>query len=102
MYAIILTGGKQYRVEKDMRLTVEKVSAEVGEKVSFNALMYADDKQTLIGADAAKVKVETEVVEHGKGRKLTIFTYKAKKNIRKKQGHRQPFTPLKENSIPVG
>ena len=68
MYAIILTGGKQYRVEKDMRLTVEKVSAEVGEKVSFNALMYADDKQTLIGADAAKVKVETEVVEHGKGR----------------------------------
>lgn len=50
MYAIILTGGKQYRVEKDMRLTVEKVSAEVGEKVSFNALMYADDKQTLIGA----------------------------------------------------
>ena len=63
MYAIILTGGKQYRVEKDMRLTVEKVSAEVGEKVSFNALMYADDKQTLIGADAAKVKVETEVVK---------------------------------------
>ena len=98
MYAIILTGGKQYRVEKDMRLTVEKVSAEVGEKVSFNALMYADDKQT----DAAKVKVETEVVEHGKGRKLTIFTYKAKKNIRKKQGHRQPFTTLKVNSITVG
>ena len=98
MYAIILTGGKQYRVEKDMRLTVEKV----GEKVSFNALMYADDKQTLIGADAAKVKVETEVVEHGKGRKLTIFTYKAKKNIRKKQGHRQPFTTLKVNSITVG
>lgn len=70
MYAIILTGGKQYRVEKDMRLTVEKVSAEVGEKVSFNALMYADDKQTLIGADAAKVKVETEVVEHGKAGSL--------------------------------
>ena len=102
MYAIILTGGKQYRVEKDMRLTVEKVSAEVGEKVSFNALMYADDKQTLICADPAKVKLETEVEEHEKSRKHTIYTYKAKKNIRKKQGHRQPFTTLKVNSITVG
>ena len=102
MYAIILTGGKQYRVEKDMRLTVEKVSAEVGEKVSFNALLYADYKLTLIGEVAELFMVETEVVDHLKGSKLTIFTYKAKKNIRKKQGHRQPFTTLKVNSITVG
>lgn len=95
MYAVVLTGGKQYKVTKDLMFETEYLSANVGDKIKLDVLMYADGDKVLVGKDAKKVVVEAEVVSHGKQGKITIFTYKAKKNIRRKQGHRQPFTKLK-------
>ena len=86
MYAIVKTGGKQYKVTEGLIFETELVLASDGDKV-------------LVGTDAAKAKVKATVVEHGKGKKINIFTYKAKKNIRKRQGHRQPYTKLKIESI---
>jgi large subunit ribosomal protein L21 len=99
MYAIIETGGKQYKVGVDQILSVEKLEANVGDKISFNALFACNDDNVVFGTQAANVSVTTEVVEHGKGAKLNIFTYKAKKNVRKRQGHRQPYTKLKVTDI---
>ena len=64
--------------------------------------MVADENNVLVGAQAANAKVVATVVEHGRGKKINIFTYKAKKNIRKRQGHRQPYTKLKVESITIG
>lgn len=102
MYAIIQTGGKQYKVTnatKQTEFKCELLEGEVGSKVTFDALLYSDDKGVVIGKDAGKIKVVTEIVEHGKGQKISIFTYKAKKNIRHRQGHRQPYTKLRVLSI---
>lgn len=101
MYAIVKTGGKQFRVEKDNIFAAELLEAEVGSTVKLEAVLYSDNDKVLYGKDAEKVVVEAEVVEHGKGNKLTIFTYKAKKNVRHKQGHRQPYTKLKVTKIAV-
>ena len=87
MYAIVGCGGKQYKVEKDMLVKVEKIDAEVGAKV------------VKAGADAAKVKVEAVVNAQGKFPKVDVFHYKPKKQIRKRQGHRQPYTELKITAI---
>jgi len=97
MYAIVETGGKQYKVAKDDRLQVERLDAEAGTKVELDALMVVDDKNKVTtGTPFVKnVKVTTEVVSHGKGAKLTIFKYKPKKRVRTKKGHRQQFTTLK-------
>lgn len=95
MYAIIVSGGKQYKVTKDDILSVEKIDAEVGQKISLQALMLSNEDTVLAGENAKGVSVTAEVVEHGKGAKLNIFTYKAKKNVRHRQGHRQPYTKLK-------
>lgn len=95
MYAVVLTGGKQYKVTKDLMFETELLKANVGDKVRLDVLMCADGDKVLVGKDAKKVVVEAEVIAHGKNNKVTIFTYKAKKNIRKRQGHRQPFTKLK-------
>lgn len=102
MYAIVKTGGKQYKVEEGNLVDVELLSAEVGSKVQLEVAFAADGDKIIAGADASKVTVEATVVEHGKGKKLNIFTYKAKKNIRKRQGHRQPYTKLKIESIKIG
>ena len=102
MYAIVVTGGKQYKVTKDLILSVEKLDAEVGAKIALDAVMYSDDDTLVAGEDAKKVSVTAEVIEHGKGAKLNIFTYKAKKNVRKRQGHRQPYTKLKVVDIKLG
>lgn len=102
MYAIIQTGGKQYKVTdaaKQNEFKCELLEGAVGSKLTFEALLFSDDKGVLIGKEAKKVKVVTEVIEHGKGTKISIFTYKAKKNIRHRQGHRQPYTRLKVLSI---
>ncbi len=101
MYAIVKTGGKQYKVEKDNMLYVELLKAEVGSKVELPAIMFVDEKRILTGLDASKVTVEAEIVEHGKGEKINIFTYKAKKNVRHRQGHRQPYTRVKITNISV-
>lgn len=101
MYAVIETGGKQYRVEKDDVVSVEKLKVEAGDSVVFDrVLLLSNGKETLIGKPYVEgAKVEAEVVENGKGPKVIIFKYKAKKDYRKKQGHRQPYTMVKINGI---
>ncbi len=100
MYAIILTGGKQYRVENGEVLRVELLNAEVGSKVKFDVLMLNKDGVVTVGNPTVDgASVEAEVVKNGKGAKIDIFKYKAKKNERKRQGHRQPYTEVKITSI---
>jgi len=102
MYAIVKTGGKQYKVTEGLIFETELLDAEVNSTVELPVVLAADGDKMLVGNDATNVKVLATVVEHGKGKKLHIFTYKAKKNIRKRQGHRQPYTKLKINSISLG
>ena len=100
MYAIIMTGGKQYKVEVGSEIMVEKLDGEVGDKVSFDVLMIADGGDIEIGKPVLSgVSAKAEVLEHGKGRKVIVFKYKPKKDYRKKQGHRQPYTKVKILSI---
>ena len=95
MYAIIETGGKQYDVKVGDVLQVEKIVAEVGAKITFDAIFTSADGKIATGKDAQKTKVTAEVVAHGKGDKIVVYKYKPKKNVRRKQGHRQPFTSIK-------
>lgn len=95
MYAIVTSGGKQYKVEKDQIVKVEKLDANVGDKVELSVVMLCDEGNVVIGADAAKASVVAEVVAQDKAKKIIVFKYKAKKNERKRQGHRQPYTALK-------
>ena len=100
MYAIIVTGGKQYKVEVGSEIMVEKLDNEVGDKVCFDILMIADGSDIEIGKPVLSgVSAKGEVLEHGKGRKVIDFKYKPKKDYRKKQGHRQPYTKVKILSI---
>lgn len=102
MYAIVENGGKQYKVEKDQIISIEYNKAEVGAKMDLDCIMVADGEKIIAGDAAKKASVKAEVVSHGKGDKIIVFKYKAKKNIRKKQGHRQPFTKIKVVEISVG
>lgn len=99
MYAIILTGGKQYKVEKDTVLKVESLNVEVGSKIKLDVLMLNRDGEVLVGDPIEGAYAEADVTYNGKGRKINIFKYKAKKNVRKRQGHRQPYTELKITNI---
>ena len=100
MYAIIASGGKQYKVEEGLSIDVEKLNANIGDKVNFDVLFFSDGKTVKAGSPVLKNAVcEAEVIAHGKDDKIVVFKYKAKKNERKKQGHRQPFTRVKILSI---
>ena len=100
MYAIIQTGGKQYKVEAGDEILVEKLDAEVNAEVEFDVLLVADDAGVKIGTPVLDgVKAKAKVVEHGKGKKVIVFKYKPKKNIRTKRGHRQPYTMVEFLSI---
>ena len=100
MYAIVKTGGKQYKVEKGDVLFVEKLDAKEGDTVTLDVLMTADGKKTTVGSPLLDdMAVEAKVLAQGKDRKVTVFHYKAKKNVRKKSGHRQPHTKLEIVSI---
>lgn len=100
MYAIVKCGGKQYKVEKDMLVKVEKIDAEIGATVQLETIMVVDDNGNVkAGADAAKATVEATVNAQDKFPKVYVFHYKAKKQIRKRQGHRQPYTELKITAI---
>ena len=98
-----MTGGKQYRVSAGDKIRVEKLNAEAGSTVSLDkVLVVGGEGETMVGAPyVAGACVEAEVVENGKADKVIIFKYKAKKDYRKKQGHRQPYTELKINGISV-
>ncbi|MDD2573299.1 MAG: 50S ribosomal protein L21 [Bacillota bacterium] len=101
MYALIETGGKQYRIQEGDILSVEKLSIGEGEKVSFDkVLLLRGEDGTKVGKPYVEgAAVEGEVLFHGKGRKIIVFKYKAKKNYKKKQGHRQPFTRVRITKI---
>ncbi|HHV46928.1 MAG TPA: 50S ribosomal protein L21 [Tissierellia bacterium] len=101
MYAVIETGGKQYRVQEGDIVRVEKLDVEEGEKVGLSkVLLISKEDGVVIGKPYIEgARVEATVLEHGKGKKIVIFKYKPKKNYRKKQGHRQPYTKIKIEKI---
>ena len=101
MYAIIESCGKQYKVTEGDVVFFEKLEAEEGKKVTFdNVVLVSDDKNVEVGAPYVKgVKVEGKVVSHGKGKKVLVYKYKAKKNYRRTQGHRQPYTKVEITKI---
>ena len=99
MYAIIDNGNKQYKVAVGDVVNVEKLAANEGEEVSFKVLMVADENGIKAGAEVESAKVTATVVKQAKAKKIIVFKYKAKKNERKKQGHRQPFTAVKIEKI---
>ena len=100
MYAIIETGGKQYRVQEGDVLNIEKLNVEAGETVEFDKVLVLAGEELKVGAPYVEgAKVVGEVVENGKAKKVIIFKYKAKKDYRKKQGHRQPYTMVKIESL---
>lgn len=103
MYAIIETGGKQYMVSEGDVLKVEKLDVNEGEVVEFDkVLALSKDGEFLVGKPCLdNVKVKATVQKQGKGEKIIVFKYKPKKNYRRKQGHRQPFTEVKIDEIRV-
>ena len=98
MYAVIETGGKQYKVSEGDVIEVEKLEVNVGDKIELPVLLTVDGEKIAAGSDVA-VKATAEVLGQGKDKKIVVFKYKDKKNVRNKQGHRQPFTRLKIVSI---
>ena len=101
MYAIIEACGKQYKVTEWDVVFFEKLDAEEGKKVTFDkVILVSDDKKVQVGNPYVKgIKVEGKVVSHGKGKKILVFKYKAKKNYRRTQGHRQPYTKVEITNI---
>ena len=95
MYAIIENGSKQYKAQIGDVIKLEKLNANVGDKVELNVLMIADENGIKVAEEAKAYKAVGEVTEQGKNKKIVVYKYKAKKNERKKQGHRQPFTAVK-------
>ena len=101
MYAIVEACGKQYQVAKGEVVFFEKLDEEEGKKVTFDkVILVSDDGKVQVGNPYVKdVKVEGKVISHGKGKKIIVFKMKAKKNYRKKQGHRQPYTKVEITAI---
>ncbi len=100
MYAITEIAGKQYKVEVGQAVVVDRLDAEIGSEVSFPVLMSVDGDKVKTGNPTVKsVVVKAKVLEHVKAKKIIVFKYKAKKNERKKQGHRQPYTKIEIVSI---
>ena len=96
MYAVLTTGGKQYRVQEGDVLFVEKLNAEVDSTVELTEVLAVSNGETLkVGAPVVEgAKVVAKVIAQGKAKKVTVFKYKAKKDYRRKNGHRQPYTKL--------
>jgi large subunit ribosomal protein L21 len=101
MYAIVATGGKQYKVQEGETLRVEKLPGEIGAEITFDqVLMVANDGDVNIGAPTvAKAQVNGHIVEQGKANKILVFKYKRRKRYRRKLGHRQQYTAVKIDSI---
>ncbi len=99
MYAIIETGGKQYKVEQGSVIFVEKLNAEADTKVDFKVVAVGTENDMIVGDAAAKASVAGKVLKNGKGKKITVSTYKPKKGEKRKLGHRQPYTKVEITSI---
>ena len=100
MYAVIVTGGKQYKVEEGDVLYIEKLDAEAEAKITFDqVLAVGTDAGLKAGKDCAKATVDATVLKNGKDKKITVFTYKPKKDEKRKLGHRQPYTKLEVVSV---
>ncbi len=103
MYAVVVSGGKQYKVREGDVLRVEKLAGQVGDPVSFDdVLLYSDGENVQIGQPRLEnAKVTARVIEQGKARKIIVFKFKRRKRYRRKQGHRQHFTAVKIDGISV-
>ena len=99
MYAIIATGGKQYKVSEGDIIKVEKLAAEAGETVTFDNVVAISGDSLLVGADVAKSSVSATVMEQGRGKKVIVYKYKRKSGYHKKNGHRQAYTQVKIDKI---
>lgn len=104
MYAVIATGGKQYKVGEGETVRVEKLAGAVGDDVLLDqVLLYSDGENIKVGRPTVeKAAVHAKIVEQGKARKVVVFKFKRRKRYRKKQGHRQQFTALKIDRIEAG
>jgi large subunit ribosomal protein L21 len=101
VYAVIATGGKQYRVTPGDEIEVEKVSGDVGETIDLRAvLVVGEDGAVTVGPDVEGHTVPATITEHGRGPKIRVFTYKNKTRQRRHLGHRQPYTRLRIESVP--
>ena len=99
MYAIIATGGKQYKVAEGDIINVEKLGVEAGETVTFDQVLAVSNDGLKVGADVAEATVTASVVKNGKARKVIVYKYKRKTGYHKKNGHRQLFTKVKIEKI---
>ncbi len=99
MYAVIVTGGKQYKVSEGDIIRVERLAGEAGEKVTFDQVLAVSNDGLKVGDDVKGATVEAEVVRQGRARKVIVYKFKAKSGYHKKKGHRQYFTAVKINKI---
>ncbi|MFR6065444.1 MAG: 50S ribosomal protein L21 [Eubacterium sp.] len=100
MYAVIVTGGKQYKVSEGDVLYVEKLGVEADEEITFDTVLAVNDGNGIkAGKDCANATVTAKVIKNGKAKKITVFTYKPKKNEKRKMGHRQPYTKVEIKAI---
>ncbi|MBR5191871.1 MAG: 50S ribosomal protein L21 [Clostridia bacterium] len=95
MYAIVENGSKQYKAEVGQIIKFEKLAGNVGDKVELSVLMVSDENGIKVNEEAKAYKVTGEIIAQDKAKKIVVYKYKAKKNERKKQGHRQPFTAVR-------
>ena len=99
MYAVIATGGKQYRVEPGQELDVEKLAGEIGDRVALPPVLVVDGDEVLTGADLADRSVSATITSHDRGKRVRVFTYKNKTRQHKRRGHRQHRTTIKIEEI---
>ncbi len=102
MYAVVRTGGKQYKVAKDSVLKVESLVGDVGSKLDLEVLMLGGDSPKIGAPLVAGASVQCEIVDHGQGEKVIAFKKKRRKNTHRKRGHRQHFTKVKITAISAG
>ena len=99
MYAIIATGGKQYKVSEGDVIKVEKLDVEAGNTVTFDTVLAVSDKDLKVGSDVASASVTATVMDQGRSRKVVVYKYKRKTGYHKKNGHRQAYTQVKIEKI---
>src|SRR3954447_4275420 len=102
MYAVVESGGKQYKVEEGTSLLVDRLDVKQGDKVALRPVMFRDTEVVAAPKELEKVKVEATVAEHLRGPKIKVFKYKAKKGYRRRAGHRSELTKLEVTSLKLG